>query len=82
MAELFSRELNGRFAADPEVLTAVARKELRQKFLQADLGITGVECFLERGDRSADSSDFWRARRRARGGGLLRGLRLILGVTQ
>jgi len=42
VAELFSRELSGRFAADPEVLTAVARKELRQKFLQADLGITGA----------------------------------------
>ncbi len=27
---------------DPEVLTAVARKELRQKFLEADMGITGA----------------------------------------
>ena len=42
VAELFSKELKGRFAADPEVLTAVARKELRQKFLQADMGITGA----------------------------------------
>ena len=42
VAELFSRELKGRFAADPEVLTAVARKELQQKFLQADMGITGA----------------------------------------
>jgi L-lactate dehydrogenase complex protein LldF len=42
VAELFSRELKGHFAADPEVLTAVARKELRQKFLQADMGITGA----------------------------------------
>src|SRR5687767_2959902 len=42
VAELFSRELKGRFAADPEVLTAVARRELRQKFLQADMGITGA----------------------------------------
>ena len=42
VADLFSRELNERFAADPEVLTAAARKELRQKFLQADMGITGA----------------------------------------
>jgi L-lactate dehydrogenase complex protein LldF len=42
VADLFSRELKGRFKADPEVLTAVARKELRQKFLQADMGITGA----------------------------------------
>ncbi|MBI1728766.1 MAG: lactate utilization protein, partial [Candidatus Rokubacteria bacterium] len=42
VAELFSKELGGRFEADPEVLTAVARKELRQKFLDADMGITGA----------------------------------------
>ncbi|MEK7364424.1 MAG: LutB/LldF family L-lactate oxidation iron-sulfur protein [candidate division NC10 bacterium] len=42
VADLFSRELKERFAADPEVLTAAARKELRQKFLQADMGITGA----------------------------------------
>ena len=42
VAELFSRALSGRFEADPEVLTAVARKELRQKFLEADMGITGA----------------------------------------
>jgi L-lactate dehydrogenase complex protein LldF len=42
VAELFSKELKGRFAADPEVLTAVARRELRQKFLEADMGITGA----------------------------------------
>jgi L-lactate dehydrogenase complex protein LldF len=42
VAELFSKALNGQFAADPEVLTAVARAELRQKFLQADMGITGA----------------------------------------
>ena len=29
-------------AADPEVLTGIARVELRQKFLQADMGITGA----------------------------------------
>jgi len=42
VAELFSRELGGRFEADPEVLTAVARRALRQKFLEADMGITGA----------------------------------------
>jgi L-lactate dehydrogenase complex protein LldF len=42
VADLFSKALSGQFAADPEVLTAVARAELRQKFLQADMGITGA----------------------------------------
>ncbi len=42
IADLFSHALGRRLAADPEVLTAVARKELRQKFLQADMGITGA----------------------------------------
>src|SRR5881397_2580463 len=43
VAELFSRELKRPgLAADPEVLTKIAREELREKFLQADLGITGA----------------------------------------
>src|SRR5436190_3932417 len=43
VAELFSRELHRPgLAADPEVLTKIAREELREKFLQADLGITGA----------------------------------------
>jgi L-lactate dehydrogenase complex protein LldF len=43
VAELFSRELRRPgLPADPEVLTKVAREELREKFLQADLGITGA----------------------------------------
>src|SRR5437870_4437732 len=42
VADLFSKELGGRFEADPEVLTKVARAELRQKFLEADMGITGA----------------------------------------
>ncbi len=42
VAELFSRELKRQLAADPEVLTKVARDELREKFLQADMGITGA----------------------------------------
>ncbi|HEV8585604.1 MAG TPA: LutB/LldF family L-lactate oxidation iron-sulfur protein [Methylomirabilota bacterium] len=43
VAELFSRELKRPgIPADPEVLTKIAREELREKFLQADLGITGA----------------------------------------
>jgi L-lactate dehydrogenase complex protein LldF len=42
VAELFARELKREVAADPEVLTQIARTELREKFLQADLGITGA----------------------------------------
>jgi L-lactate dehydrogenase complex protein LldF len=42
VAELFARELGREVAADPEILTRIARAELREKFLQADLGITGA----------------------------------------
>ena len=42
VAELFTRELNRHAAPDPEALTRIARGELREKFLQADLGITGA----------------------------------------
>ena len=42
VADLFTRALKRRVEADPEVLTRVARLELREKFLQADLGITGA----------------------------------------
>jgi len=42
VADLFSREFKRRVEADPEVLTKIARGELREKFLQADLGITGA----------------------------------------
>ncbi len=43
MAELFAKELKRPdVPADPEVLTAIARAELREKFLQADMGITGA----------------------------------------
>ncbi len=42
VAELFSRELKRQLPADPEVLTRVARVELREKFLKADMGITGA----------------------------------------
>jgi len=42
VADLFGREFKRRVEADPEVLTKIARDELREKFLQADLGITGA----------------------------------------
>jgi L-lactate dehydrogenase complex protein LldF len=42
VADLFGREFKRRVEADPEVLTKIARDELRGKFLQADLGITGA----------------------------------------
>ncbi len=42
VAELFTRELGHAVAADPEELTRVARAQLREKFLQADMGITGA----------------------------------------
>lgn len=42
VADLFAKELKRPVVADPEVLTKIARAELREKFLQADLGITGA----------------------------------------
>jgi L-lactate dehydrogenase complex protein LldF len=43
VAELFAKKLKRPdVPADPEVLTAIARAELREKFLQADMGITGA----------------------------------------
>jgi L-lactate dehydrogenase complex protein LldF len=42
VAELFGRELGREVTSDPEVLTQVARAELREKFLRADLGISGA----------------------------------------
>lgn len=42
IAELFSAAVKEPLPADPEILTAVARRELRQKFLQADMGISGA----------------------------------------
>jgi len=42
IAELFARELKRQVAADPEALTRLARGELRNTFLRADLGITGA----------------------------------------
>jgi L-lactate dehydrogenase complex protein LldF len=42
VAELFARELHRETVPDPEVLTRIARGELRAKFLEADLGISGA----------------------------------------
>ena len=42
VAELFTRELGREAPPDPEALTRIARAELREKFLQADLGISGA----------------------------------------
>ncbi len=42
IADLFARELRREVAADPEVITRLARGTLREKFLQADMGITGA----------------------------------------
>jgi L-lactate dehydrogenase complex protein LldF len=42
VAELISKVAQEPLAADPEVLTAAARVQLREKFLQADMGITGA----------------------------------------
>jgi L-lactate dehydrogenase complex protein LldF len=42
VAELFGREVGRPLAADPEVLTEVARGALRAKFLTAEVGITGA----------------------------------------
>ena len=42
VAELFARELRRETQPDPEVLTRIARAELREKFLQADMGISGA----------------------------------------
>jgi iron-sulfur cluster protein len=42
VADIFSKEVEERLAADIPRLVAVARAELREEFLQADLGITGA----------------------------------------
>ncbi len=42
VAGIFSKEVKEELAADIPALVAVARRELRQKFLAADMGITGA----------------------------------------
>ena len=41
VSDLFSKEINERLTADIPRLVKVARKEMRPKFLQADMGISG-----------------------------------------
>jgi L-lactate dehydrogenase complex protein LldF len=42
VAEAFQRELGAGYTEDPERLTMIAREYLRQKYRQADLGISGA----------------------------------------
>jgi len=42
IAALFSAEVGSVVPPDPELLTAVARRELREKFLRAEMGVSGV----------------------------------------
>ena len=42
IGQLFAEQLGIPYSAEPEVLTAAARERLRSIFLDADLGITGV----------------------------------------
>lgn len=42
VADIFSKEVDERLSSDIPELVAVARRELREKFLTADLGITGA----------------------------------------
>jgi iron-sulfur cluster protein len=42
VAEIFSKEVKERLANDIPRLVKVARRELRQKFLEADLGVSGA----------------------------------------
>ena len=42
IAELFSEKLGVRLMKDPQEMTMFARKTLRKRFLEADMGITGV----------------------------------------
>lgn len=39
---LFSKEVNRTLSSDPQQLVKVARKELREKFFKADLGVSGA----------------------------------------
>src|SRR6266478_6470735 len=42
ISELFQQKLGAQPTADPEELTMIARKALRQEYLSADIGITGA----------------------------------------
>ena len=42
VSDLFSKEVNERLSTDIPKLVKVARREIREKFLEADMGITGA----------------------------------------
>lgn len=42
IAQLFAEKLGVSYSEDPKVLTDTARKVLREKFLKADMGVTGA----------------------------------------
>jgi len=42
VARAFARELGAPYTEDPEELTAIARQALRERFLRADMGVTGA----------------------------------------
>ena len=42
IAQLFAEKLGIPYSEDPKILTETARKILRQKFLKADMGVTGA----------------------------------------
>jgi len=42
VGKLFARKLNIGYTSDPAKLTKIARKALREKFIKADIGITGA----------------------------------------
>lgn len=46
VADLFHEKFNSPLDSSPEELTAIARKNLREKFLTADAGITGANFIL------------------------------------
>lgn len=51
IAELFHEKIGTELNSDPKFLTAVARKVLREKFLSADIGISGANFLIaETGD--------------------------------
>jgi L-lactate dehydrogenase complex protein LldF len=48
ISELFQRELGSAPTSDPEELTMIARRALREKYLTADIGITGANFAIAR----------------------------------
>jgi L-lactate dehydrogenase complex protein LldF len=46
VADIFTRELHVAHETEPEKLTAIARRVLREKFLHADIGISGANFLI------------------------------------